>query len=198
MKFGYARVSTPKQSLEVQIEKLKEANCDKIFSDVVSGVKSKKKGFQELLKFLRKGDSLVVTAIDRLGRSTLELAYLYDKLHKEGVNLVLLEHNVDTNTPHGKLMFDFMAMIAENTRRVNAEHTRLGIEAAIKRGAVIGQPYKICLKFRKKLLLDCREKKMSRRDLCKLYGIGLSTLYKYLREDAQGEKNGSNKKINTR
>lgn len=183
MKFGYARISTPKQSLENQIILLEDAGCEKIFSDVISGYNSKKTKFEEMMEVLRKEDSLVVTGIDRLGRSTKDLALLIEELHNREINLIVLGYDMDTRTASGKMMFNFMAMIAENERMRNLERIRQGIEGARKRGKHIGRSPKLSPEKIKRLQSLYKEKRLSVMEMCLMYGITKPTLYKYVRKD---------------
>lgn len=181
MKFGYARISTPKQSLENQIANLKDAGCEEIFSDVISGYNSKKPKFNELMKILRKEDTIMVTGIDRLGRSTKELSLLIDELHEREIHLIVLGYDMDTRTASGKMIFNFMSMIAENERMRNLERIRQGIEGARKRGKLIGRPPKLSKDkiFRMKQLYI--NKSLSVKELCLMYNITKQTMYNYLK-----------------
>jgi len=183
MKFGYARISTPKQSLDNQVALLEDAGCEKIFSDVISGYNSKKNKFEEMMGELRKEDSLVVTGIDRLGRSTKDLALLIEELHNREINLIVLGYDMDTRTASGKMMFNFMAMIAENERMRNLERIRQGIEGARKRGKHIGRAPKLSAEKIKRLQSLYQEKRLSVMEMCLMYGITKPTLYKYVRRN---------------
>ncbi len=184
MKFGYARISTPKQSLENQIALLEDAECEKVFSDVVSGYNSRKPQFERLMETLRKDDTVMVTGIDRLGRSTKDLAILIEEFHSREINLVILGYEMDTRTASGKMIFNFMAMIAENERMRNLERIRQGIEGARKRGKHIGRPRSLDEIKIKRLKELHSERKLSIKELCMMYAITKQTLYNYL-----GEKN---------
>lgn len=184
MKFGYARISTPKQSLENQIALLDEANCEKVFSDVISGYNSKKPQFDKLMETLRKDDTVMVTGIDRLGRSTKELAILIEEFHLRQINLVVLGYEMDTRTASGKMIFNFMAMIAENERMRNLERIRQGIEGARKRGIHIGRPLSLESGEIKRLKELHAERKLSIKELCSLFQITKQTLYNYLRKNS--------------
>ncbi len=185
MKFGYARISTPKQSLENQVALLEDAGCEKIFSDVISGYNSKKNKFEELMSILRKEDALVVTGIDRLGRSTKDLALLLEELHQREINLIVLGYNMDTRTASGKMMFNFMAMIAENERMRNLERIRQGIEGARKRGKYIGRPDKLTIDQTQRLQMIHKEKRLSINEICLMYNITKPTFYKYIKKELE-------------
>lgn len=183
MKFGYARISTPKQSLVNQIALLKDAGCDEIFSDTISGYNSKKVHFEEMMKRLRREDVVVVTGVDRLGRSTKDLAILIEEFHQREIHLLILGHNIDTRTSHGKMIFDMMALIAENERNRNLERIRQGIEGARKRGKHVGRPYKLNNEKTKRMKYLFDSKQLSVKELCLMYGISRGSLYNYIRKE---------------
>ena len=184
MKFGYARISTPKQSLENQIALLENDGCEKIFSDVTSGFNAKKKEFENLMEHLRKDDILTVTGIDRLGRSTKDLSILLEELNNKNISLSIVGYpEMDTKTASGKMIFNFMAMIAENERMRNLERIHQGIEGARKRGKHIGRP----IKLEKSKILRMKQlyekKNLSVNELCLMYDITKVTMYNYLRKE---------------
>lgn len=184
MKFGYARISTPKQSLENQIALLKDDGCEKVFFDTISGFNSKKKEFELLMEQLRQGDILTVTGIDRLGRSTKDLALLIEELHNREISLSIVGYpDMDTRTASGKMIFNFMAMIAENERMRNLERIRQGIEGARKRGKHIGRPLKMTPNKVKRMKQFYEEKKLSVKEICLMYNISKVTLYNYLKKE---------------
>ena len=103
MTIGYARVSTTAQNLDMQIEALNKAGCEKIYTEKESGVKERPV-LKELLSFIRQGDTLVVYKLDRLGRSVRELLAMVDDLREKGISLIALQDNIDATTPGGKMM----------------------------------------------------------------------------------------------
>src|SRR6185437_11705904 len=139
---GYARVSTSDQSLVRQVDELTEAGVPdgRIFSDVGSGAKdAKRPEWDLLLKTLREGDTLVVTELSRLGRSTSQLAALGDALDERGVSLRILNLGIDTGTAAGKLVYRIVAAVAEMERDLLVERTSSGLAAARARGRVGGR-----------------------------------------------------------
>jgi DNA invertase Pin-like site-specific DNA recombinase len=185
MKFGYARISTPKQSLENQVALLVDAGCEKIYSDIISGYNSKKVHFEKLMTILRKNDTVMVTGIDRLGRSTKDLAILLEDFHKKEINLVILGYDIDTRTAHGKMVFNFMAMIAENERMRNLERIRQGLEGARKRGKHVGRPRKMTSEKINRMKQLYEEKRLTIKELCLMYNICKVTLYNYLNKEGR-------------
>src|SRR2546428_8204939 len=122
---GYARVSSVGQSLDVQREKLKP--CDKIFQEKHSGTSGKRPQLQACLDYIREGDTLVVTRLDRLARSTLHLCQIADLLARKGVHLHVLDQQVDTHSSTGRLLFGMLSVIAQFELELRAERQREGI-----------------------------------------------------------------------
>jgi len=193
MRFGYARISTPKQSLENQIALLKDAGCEKVFSDTISGVHSKKPHFDEMMKILRKEDDVMVTGIDRLGRSTKDLSLLIEEFHQRGINLVILGHDIDTRTASGKMIFNVMAMVAENERMRNLERIHQGMAAARKRGKHAGRPIKLSRERMNQMVAFYKSQTLSVRELCLMYEISKMTLYNYVKAEGSSLNRMKNK-----
>lgn len=183
MQFGYARISTPKQSLDNQIALLVDGGCDEVFHDITSGYKSQKPGFEEMMKRLRKDDAVMVTGIDRLGRSTKELAILIEEFHQRGINLIILGYDMDTRTASGKMIFNFMAMIAENERMRNLERIRQGIEGARKRGKHVGRPVKLSREKVNQMMALYNSNQLNVKELCLMYEICKVSFYNYLKRE---------------
>src|ERR1700704_3996843 len=113
MKFGYARVSTQEQSLEIQVNKLLEAGCDEVYQEKASGAKDDRKVLLELIRQLRRGDTVCVVRIDRLGRRMIQLATMINDFKEKGIHFIALENNIDTTTPMGMLLFSMCAAFSE-------------------------------------------------------------------------------------
>jgi DNA invertase Pin-like site-specific DNA recombinase len=146
LNIGYARVSTEEQSLDLQIDALVEAGCERIFQDKTSGSNLKRAGLARAVKSCRPGDVLVVWKLDRLGRSLLNLVTLVEELNTRGVGLrVLTGHGamIDTTRAEGRMMFGVLATLAEFERELIRERTKAGMRAAKQRGAHIGRPQKL-------------------------------------------------------
>lgn len=141
MRIGYARVSTEDQRLDMQTLALKKANCDKVFSDHgISGSTISRPGLDSALAALKKGDTLVVWRLDRLGRSLMNLVQMVDMLGKRGVDFVSLNELIDTSTSGGRLVFHMMAALSEFERTLISERTRAGMDAARRKGQHVGRP----------------------------------------------------------
>lgn len=141
MVVGYARVSTPEQKLEAQIDLLKNAGCDKIYSDIASGTRDDRKGLNEMLKYMRKGDTVLTYKNDRVFRSLKNMVELIDRFNEEGVNFKSLsEPEFDTTSANGKFLLQIFAAVAEFERNLISERTKVGLNNARKRNKLLGRP----------------------------------------------------------
>ncbi|HET8841341.1 MAG TPA: recombinase family protein [Ktedonobacteraceae bacterium] len=140
MKIGYIRVSKNKQLTALQDDAMAREQCERTFTDKMTGKRFDRKALLEMLDFARPGDIIVVWRLDRLGRSLKELLETMQMLEKRGIELKSLKENIDTNTPTGRLMFHFMAALAEFERDVISERTQAGLDAARARGRTGGRP----------------------------------------------------------
>ncbi len=141
--FGYARVSTEDQKLELQIDALQKFGVDKIFEEKQSGKSKDRPNLQEMLLQLRKGDKVVIYKLDRISRSTKHLIELVELFDEKEVDFVSVHDNIDTSTAMGRFFFRMMASIAELERDITSERTKSGLEAARARGRRGGRP-KLC------------------------------------------------------
>ena len=191
MLIGYARVSTPEQSLDLQRDALLAAGCDPqhLYTDVASGAKAERPGLEAALHYLRAGDTLVVWKLDRLGRSLTHLIETVHALEARGIGFKSLQESIDTTTPGGKLIFHVFAALAEFERDLIGERTKAGLTAARARGRTGG---------RKRALTDkqialARSMKAdphnSIADICATLKISKRTLYRYTGErNAEAER----------
>lgn len=144
MKIGYGRVSTRDQNPAAQHDALTAAGCDPVYVDTASGALAARPELDKaLLSANRAGDQLVVTKLDRLGRSLEHLIALSKQLQDRGVDLVVLDQGIDTSTPVGRMFFHILGAIAEFERALISERTRDGLEAARARGRTGGQKPKL-------------------------------------------------------
>lgn len=139
-KVGYARTSTIVQEagLEAQVRDLQAAGCTKIFQEHASAVKQREK-LEQALEYVREGDSLVVTKLDRLARSVPDLYNIVDRLKEQSVNLIILSLGIDTSTPTGKVMLTMMGAFSEFEREIMLERQKEGIEKAREEGKYKGR-----------------------------------------------------------
>jgi DNA invertase Pin-like site-specific DNA recombinase len=131
---GYARVSTRDQNPEGQTDVLEAAGCDKIFVEHASGTLAKRPALTDALSYLRDGDTLVVTKLDRLGRSVRNLKHVADELQQRGIGLKALSQGIDTTTPGGRLFFHMLAAIAEFEHDLIVERTHDGLRLRTRSG----------------------------------------------------------------
>lgn len=181
MLIGYARVSTEKQSLNRQRDALKKEGCKKIYTDKISGAKSKREGFDKLLEHAREGDTVVVASLDRLGRSMRDLIATANILKDRGIELRSLKENIDTSTPTGKFTFHLFAGLSELELSWIKERTKAGLESARARGRVGGRPNRLSTEERKRLIeVHKTRTDLSIAEVCKMFSISKGTLYNYL------------------
>ncbi len=146
-KIGYARVSTLEQNLDLQLDALQAEGCKPVFTDRVSGVKSTKPYFEQLLQYVRPGDTIVVWKLDRLGRNTVQLIQLVEELKKRAVHLKSLSEAIDTSSATGNLFFQFMCILAEHERNIIKERTHAGLASARARGRNGGRPKGLQMRY---------------------------------------------------
>jgi len=176
---GYARVSSVGQSLNVQLDKL--SHCDKIFTEKKSGVVVKRERLCACLEYIREGDTLVVTRLDRLARSTLHLCQIAVELQSKGVNLCVLDQNIDTASATGRLLFNMLGAIAQFETELRAERQMDGIIKAKERGVRFGRKKKLT-KEQIEELSRRREGGVLIKTLMQDYDISKVSVYRYLGE----------------
>jgi DNA invertase Pin-like site-specific DNA recombinase len=177
MKFGYARVSTQDQNLDMQLDALKQLGCEKIFQEKMTTRKRERPQLEELLKQLRTGDTVVVYKLDRISRSTKHLIELSEHFESEGVQFVSIQDNIDTSSPMGRFFFRVMASMAELERDIISERTKSGLEAARARGRNGGRP-KTDNKKVELALKMYHSKEYSISEIVKATGVSQATLYR--------------------
>ncbi|OLT12270.1 DNA invertase [Pseudonocardia sp. CNS-139] len=177
---GYARTSTQDQNLDAQLDALTAAGCERVFTDQISGKLAHRPQLDAALDYLRPGDMLVCTKLDRLGRSVRNLITLTATLAERGIDLRVLHQGIDTSTPAGKLTFHVLAAIAEFERDLISERTRDGLAAARARGRKGGRPSKLtpAKLATARQLYDAKERTVA--DIADIVGVGRSTLYRAL------------------
>lgn len=181
MHIGYCRVSTKDQQLNLQQDALREAGCEEIYTDVVSGIKTNRPGLTQALDTLRKEDTLVVWKLDRLGRSIRHLIDTVTSLNEKQIGFKSLQEQMDTTSSGGKLIFHLFSALAEFERDVMRERTQAGLKAARARGRLGGRPPALSTKEIKKLQQHYHKRQLSVLEIAKLFNISKPTLYRYLR-----------------
>lgn len=175
MLIGYARVSTEEQDTTIQEEALKAAGCEKVFSEKVSGTTMRRPMLIQALEFLREGDVLLVTRLDRFARSSVDLHNMVDQLQRKGVGFRCVEQGgIDTTTIHGELMLGVLGSVAQFETRLRAERQREGIAAAKARGAYKGGKARIDPQRVKQMLSEG----MKPTDVARTLGINRASVYR--------------------
>lgn len=183
MKVGYCRVSTIEQNEERQIQSLKDAGCEKIFSDKCSGKDTNRPGFTQMMEFIREGDVLYVSEFSRLGRSTKDLLNIIEELNSKDIHVISQKEDFNTSTPQGKLMLTFFAGIATFERELMLQRQREGIEIAKAKGKYKGrQEKKRPPEWEEwKALYD--QRKITATELAKRCKVSRPIIYKWFNEE---------------
>lgn len=176
---GYARVSTGDQDVAGQRMRLEEAGAIRVFTDVMSGKSMERPGLIELLGYARKGDTLAIVRLDRLGRSLGELLTTVHLLRERGIALLSLEEKIDTSSAAGELIFHVFGAIAHFERRLISERTRDGIAAARAKGKLPGRQPLDDGKVSAALKLVAAS--VSPAEAARQLGIGRSTVYREMK-----------------
>lgn len=183
MRYGYARVSTRDQNLNLQLDALEKAGCDRIFTDRISGKSRSRPGLDSLLAGIQNGDTTVVWRLDRLGRSFFDLVRIAEELQSTGANIVSLMEGFDTGTPIGQAVYRMICIFADLERENIVERTKAGLDAARRRGVRLGRPRK----------LSARQAREARRMMSSgvsaeaaahAFGVGRATLFRAKRRAA--------------
>lgn len=177
---GYARVSTGGQSLEVQLRAL--AECNKVFQEKVSGASDDRPQLTLLLDYVKEGDVMMVTKLDRLARNTRHLLEISEFLQLKQVALRILNLGIDTSTPTGKLMLTMIGAIATFERELMLERQAEGIELAKRRGVYKGRKPTAMAKGNEVLALVA--KGLPRTEIAKRTGISISSVQRILRSQS--------------
>ena len=182
MRIGYARVSTDDQHLDLQRDALNKAGCERLFEDTASGAKADRTGLAALLASLRAGDTVIIWRLDRLGRSLKDLIQLVEQLDAARVGLRSVQENIDTASIGGRLVFHLFGALAEFERNLIRERTQAGLTAARARGRQGGRKKRLDPAKREVALRLYHERKHTVAEICRMMGVGRSTLYNYLTE----------------
>lgn len=177
MRIGYARVSSIGQSLEVQLGKLKD--CEKVFQEKVSATAGKRPQLAACLEYVREGDILCVTRLDRLARSTLDLCQIAAMLERKNVALCVLDQQIDTGGATGRLLFNMLGAIAQFETELRAERQREGISKAKERGVRFGSTYKLTSTQIEELRTR-RAQGVLIKDLMRDFSLSKASVYRYL------------------
>jgi DNA invertase Pin-like site-specific DNA recombinase len=174
---GYARVSSRGQSLDVQLDKLQ--HCDPIFQEKRSGMTDKRPELAECLRYVRKNDVLVVTRLDRLARSTMDLCRIAAQLNEKGTALQVLDQHIDISDATGRLLFHMLSAIAQFETELRAERQAEGIAKAQSLGVHFGRKQRLTPRQVAELQQQ-RHAGVRLKDLMAQYALTKSSIYRYL------------------
>lgn len=177
---GYARVSSASQNLDAQLDQLKQAGCEKIFTDKINGTKKDRPGWQEMMHYIRTGDMLVITELSRMSRSLSHLLDIVDELKGRKVELKSLRENIDTSTATGRAFLSIMGAISQMELEIKAERAEAGRAAAKARGKSGGRP-RIDLDKLEQARILYQNSDKSAREVCELFGFSRRTLFSYMK-----------------
>jgi DNA invertase Pin-like site-specific DNA recombinase len=180
MDVGYARVSTDDQTLDLQLDALRQAGCKRIFRDVASGSTTDRSGLAQALDHLREGDTLVVWRLDRLSRTLKQLIELITTFDERGIGFRSLTEQIDTTSSGGKLIFHIFGALAEFERTLIRERTQAGLAAARARGKTGGRRFKLDDRQVEQLRTLYADETNALDDLCRTFNISPATLYRYV------------------
>ena len=180
MRIGYARVSTGDQNLDLQVDSLEEAGCERIYTEKTSGVAKSRPELERCMEELREGDALVVWRLDRFGRSLKDLVSKMEALEEKGADFVSLTEGIDTTTAQGKLTFHIFGALAEFERELTRERTMAGLKAAREQGRVGGRPPALDEEEIPQVQAMMKDEQVSTSDICERFDISRATLYRYV------------------
>lgn len=194
MLIGYARVSTPEQDLTPQLDALREAGCEKIFSDKASGAKANRAGLAEALSHARAGDVLVIWKLDRLGRTSKGLIDLATELEDRKIGLRSITDGIDTSGTAGKFVFRILAALAEMERDLIRERTTAALMVAKREGRIGGRKTVMTpkrIEAARKLLASG----MTMREVAPAIGVSVPTLYRHFPASMQDMISAEGKEV---
>ena len=179
MKIGYARQSTTNQKngLENQISQLKQNRCENIFSEEISSVANKRPELSKALEFCREGDTLIVTSLSRFARSISDLWKNLEVIQEKGADLQILDMQLDTSTPTGKLLLNLMGSVYQFEREILLERQMIGIAKAKSEGKYKGR--KPLAKYVKDKIKTLRRDGIKPSEIAMELGIGVASVYRY-------------------
>jgi len=184
-RIGYARVSSVGQNLDSQMDALREAGCEKIFTDKMTGSRLDRPGWDQMMAYVRAGDTLVVTGLSRMTRSLLDLLKTAKALQQREVELVSLRESIDTTTATGRCFLSMMGAIHQMERELRTERAAAGRAPAKARGKTGGRPRSDAKKLENaRILYENSEKTAA--EVCEMVGVGRRTFFSYLVRQREG------------
>lgn len=194
MIFGYARVSTKEQNLNLQTDALKKAGCKKIFSEKISATKERPQ-LEQMKSFLEKGDTVIVWKLDRLARSLKDLIRLVSDFKQQGIFFISLQDKIDTSSAQGRLVFNIFASLAEFEKDIISERTKAGLLAASARGNNGGRPVGLSRDAEIKAMAVhhlYQDKGITISQIKEQTGVSVATIYKYVKHIEAKKQKGIN------
>ena len=186
MLFGYARVSTADQSLDLQRDALAAAGCERLFEETASGAKTDRAVLADALAFAREGDTLVVWKLDRLGRSLPDLIAKVSELKERGVGFRSLTEGIDTTSAAGALVFHIFGALAEFERELIRERTAAGLASARARGRTGGRPEALTRRKVELAARMMRDRGTRVEEVCAAVGgVSKATLYRHVSPEGE-------------
>lgn len=177
MKIGYIRVSTSEQNTARQEEQLSFIGCDKLFLEKASGKNSDRPVLNEMLDYIRDGDTVIVSDFSRLARNIIDLLNITSLITSKGATFRSIKENIDTHSPTGKLMLTVIGAIAEFEREVLLQRQREGIEIAKQKGKFRKEPLALPEDLKEKLI----EFQYCKSTLAKFYKVSRPTIYNWIK-----------------
>lgn len=178
---GYARVSSLSQNLDAQIDNLKKAGCERIFTDKISGTEKEREGWKDLITYIRTGDMLVITELSRMSRSLPHLLEIVEILKKRKVQFKSLRENIDTSTATGRAFLSIMGAISQMELEIKKERAEAGRAAAKARGKSGGRPKTDPDKLEQARILYQNSDKSAAK-VCEIFGFSRRTLFTYMKK----------------
>jgi DNA invertase Pin-like site-specific DNA recombinase len=189
-RIGYARVSSHGQNLDSQMDALREAGCEKMFTDKMTGSRLDRPGWDQVMAYLRPGDTLVVTELSRMTRSLLDLLETARVLQQRGVELVSLRESIDTTTATGRCFLSMMGAIHQMERELRAERAAAGRASARARGKTGGRPRTDAAKLENARILY-ENSGITAAEAYAVAGVGRRTFFSYLATCKKAHAGGS-------
>lgn len=182
-RIGYCRVSTDSQTHDLQVDALRSAGCERVFSDIASGSRTDRPGLASALEFVRAGDVLCVWRLDRLARSLKHLLEVVEILESRGVGLCSLTESIDTSSPGGRLILQVFGAISQFERDLIRDRVQSGLAAARRRGRVGGRPRAVDAS-RARTIRALRANGATIAEIVESSGVSRATVVRFLREES--------------
>jgi DNA invertase Pin-like site-specific DNA recombinase len=184
MKVGYACVMNNDPTVSIQLDALKQAGCQHVFTDKIKGIGNVLPGLEEALRHMHKGDALVVCRLEYLGKSLANLVAIVNRLGERGLGFQSLEESIDTTSSEGQFVFHVFAILAKYEKNIIRERTKVGLTAARARGRKGGRPKGLSEAAQRTAILAEElylSRDLSTSEICMELSISRGTLYNYLR-----------------